>query len=270
MKKQYLILLLALQVCFSLEAQRIIQATSGQFTILQLHVVPGHVSCFDPVSSKDSPEIQLFKKYFNAGSFEAYRNYFLSADWGGFKEPEFVAWQTYLRTNTMKLEKTVHLRDQSGKEYVICQYTVDTDQYRLPGTAIFKKVNQAWKHISFMNDEEADDLKQIGLLQTSYIEALPGDGLPKPLQNMVSNIDLPAEKFNRSTLFQKIKLSLEAKGVSASDLHIAESLFNEKAEVEMVQFISRDYKLDSYDLMEELNGIIGFTMFKFARTLNTN
>ncbi|MBK9106715.1 MAG: hypothetical protein IPL92_19680 [Saprospiraceae bacterium] len=267
--RAFLEILLLSCICGVASAQRNIKTDMTMLSIEGWNASLKYISYLDPPRPEEDIAVKLYKSYFNPESFSKYRDFFLPSDWGGFTESDFNTWQTYLHENAMTLEKTLYLTDEQGQDFIICHYTVETKEYVLPGAAIFKKVNQGWKHISFMNDPLAMDLKEIGLLQTSLIEAIPEDGKTRSLRSMKSNSAEPIEKFDRKKLFAGVKNVLLSRGVSASDLELSEKLFLEKAEVEMVQYIGQNYQIDSYDLMEELNTTIGFTLFKFVRTLKT-
>jgi hypothetical protein len=247
--------------------QRTIEVDGYQFEIDQLKTGLQNISLESSVLPGDDPVVKLYKQYFNPPSFAAYRSFFLAADWGGFTESDFNAWQSRVHNNQMILDKTMQLHDQFGNKYAICQYRMITKENEIPGNAIFKKINQDWKHISFMNDQQADGLKAIGLLDDEYLLLLPEDGSSRKLANAPASVSkAPIEKFNRNEIFQSVRKILAAKGVSSNDMTIADNLFAGKAEVEMAKYIAVQYKLDVYDLMEELNGALGFTMFKFVRT----
>lgn len=269
MNKVFFFIMAFIWICTSATGQRNIKTDHAILSIHELMATDQKISYLDPPLPEESLPVRLYKSYFNPGSFTSYREFFLSKDWGGFTENDFNAWQSYLNENKMTLNKTIQLQDDHGGNYIICHYTVETKEYVLPGTAIFKKVNQAWKHISFMNDSLAMDLKQIGLLKYSAIEEMPEDARPRALRSMMSNTEEPVEKFDRMKLFSDVQGILHSKEVSASDIALAEKLFLEKAEVEMVQYIGQAYQIDPYDLMEELNTAIGFRFFKFVRTLKT-
>lgn len=272
MKRTSLYILLFMSQYLIVSGQGYIQTDAHQMAIMDMQTeIKKSLSYLDPPTPDDPLAIRLYKQYFNPVSFEAYRNFFLGKDWGGFSESDFNAWQTYLRNNLVTLEKTMKIVEDNGQEYIVCHYTVETNEYKFPSIAIFKKVGQSWKHISFKNDPQAYDLKHIGLLKTESITSLRDNGSAKKLSSLQQNNMLePIEKFDRSILFGKIREALQLKEVSDADLNLSEQLFVEKAEVEMVKYLARSYALDTYDLMEELNTAMGFNLFKFARTVKSN
>ncbi len=271
MKRTSLYILLFMSQYLIVSGQGYIQTDAHQMAIIDIQPDGKDVSYLDPVRTDDPLEIRLFKQYFNPGSFNAYRNFFLAEDWGGFAESDFTAWQSYLRKNKVKLDKTMRVQEENNQEFIVCHYTVESEFYIMPSTAIFKKTGQGWKHISFMNDPEAMDLKQIGLLQTEAITSLREGGGTARLANLERKYTIePVEKFDRAKLFGTIAGVLEEKEVSASDMSLARDLFVERAEIEMVKYIAGSYEIDVYDLMDELNTAMGFKLFKFVRTVKSN
>jgi len=77
------------------------------------------------------------------------------------------------------------------------------------------------------------------------------------------------EKFDRKQLFTSVQEYLGSHAIRESDIAIAEDLFMENAEVEMVKFIASNYSMDAYEIMKELNARFGFTLFKYVQSANT-
>lgn len=271
MKKSITLFFLWTFHCTVCPAQRTIQTDQFQMTVEELAVYDQNISFSAPESNESTFAIRLFKQYYNPPSFEAYRAFFLTSDWGGFSKADFDKWQLYIHSNQLILNKTMRLHDQNGNAFIICQYTLETPQYEIPGTAIFKNINQSWKHISFMNDPQAYDLEHIGLLSNEAVTALSENGVSQRLRSIpAENMYTPKEKFDRRRLFVAVKSTLQAKGVSMQDIAIAETMFVGRNEVDMVKYLGETYPLDPYDLMEEMNKLFGFSLFKFANTLKSN
>lgn len=258
-------------IVFSLDVlvvgQKTIQTEAFQWVIHEMYVFHNEVSYLTPPQPHDQPAVRLYKQYFNPASYQAFRDFFLPADWPGSSKSDFDKWQSFLHLNNPRLEKILRLQNEFNNEFIICHFMIETIEYMYPGTAIFKKTNQGWKHISFINDPEAGELKQIGLLRTAYLESIVNEDSPAQLRNMqVNNSISPTEKFDRSKLFSGVRQVLKSRNVSDSDLILCEKLFIEKAEVEMVQYIGQAYTIDVFDLMGELNEVIGFSLYKFVNT----
>jgi len=252
-------------------SQTVIESNGYRFTLEEINSGLQHIDFTVPVQSNDDPLVKLYKQYFNPASFSVYRSFFLPGDWGGFTQADFDSWQSHIHNNQMILDKTMLLRDHFGNAYAICQYRLSTREYEIPGTAIFKKINREWKHISFMNDEQASDLKKIGLLEDDYLKQLQVDGSSIQMREAASVESKKAiEKFDRDQLFISVRGYLSDLGVSTADLEIAEYFFTRKAEVEMVKYIAEAYHLDPYDMMKELNTLLGFTLYKYVQTAKTN
>ena len=271
MKKLFLLCGVWLFFSITVFAQRTIQVDQFQMVIDQVTSITLPVQLTDPVHPQDDEPIRLFKKYFNTSSLAAFRSFFTEADWGGFSQAKFNEWQQYIRNNPYTLEKTIQLHDQFGNAYIILQYQVNTPHYVIPGTAIFKRINQQWKHISFINDPQAEGLHTIGMLTHAYLQNMADRGPSRSVQSITSNdICSVSEKFDRKHLFTTCRQLLEQRSVSEEDISLAETLFLEKAEVDMVKYIGSEYSIDPYELMRVLNQQFGFELFVFSDSGNSN
>ncbi|MBP6679712.1 MAG: hypothetical protein KA166_00880 [Saprospiraceae bacterium] len=249
-------------------AQLIFASENNQIEVLEQISFSKGVLYNEVVRGSDHPFVVLFKSYFNPASFETYKLFFLSSDWMGSSEEEFKTWQGHLKKNSLWLENILHVRDHQSLEFVIFQYTMETGEYILPSAAIFKKVNQSWKHISNVNDQQTPFLKSIGLLKPSYLTSMSTDPfLIERSRVSQSNERTAVEKFDRKKLFDSAKEVFSSIQVSPSDMAYAEDLFLKKAENEMVNYIAESYAVDPFDLMEKLNQAFGFSLFKFINTL---
>jgi hypothetical protein len=95
-----------------------------------------------------------------------------------------------------------------------------------PSAAIFKKVNQSWKHISNVNDQQTPFLKSIGLLKPSYLTSMSTDPfLIERSRVSQSNERTAVEKFDRKKLFDSAKEVFSSIQVSPSDMAYAKIYF---------------------------------------------
>lgn len=239
-------------------------------TVLNFNSFPDR-PLFDAISLPSETEYEkLFKSYFNPSSFEKYKSFFLPADWGGFSQQEFDEWQSRIRKDKLYLNYGLHVRTADGKEFIICQYTMESDAYSIPESVKFKKVLGSWKHIHVRNDEAFMLLHQIGNLSRDYLEnalqqsqaKIQVDQVPGPSKVML------VEKFNREQVFERIETILTESDMSANDISIARNFFLQKEDqafVEWVTSISGNYDLD---FMEMLNDKAGIKLFNFTKAQN--
>ncbi len=218
-------------------AQGAIVHGSSALKLTEFRILETPVEFREAPKPDDDEVVRLFKHYFNPGSFNTYRTFFLPGDWGGFTQADYDAWQARLHANTLHLERVIRLEDPAGNKFLILQYWYENPQHVIPSQAIFKRINHEWKHISNVNDKLAPAAR---------------------LQSV--------EKFDRADLFERIRPVLATYPLRPEDMSLARTLFLEKAEVEMARFIAQTCTVDLYDLMHRLNTGLGFTLYKFANT----
>lgn len=271
MKHIYIILTLCLGCCQIPAAQRFFQSGDEVVELLEFVSFPEGLSYRDPVGADDPESVKLFKNYFNPVSLEAYLSYFLPQERPAATIEKFNKWQDHLKGNKMWLETILHVKTPDNNEFIIYQYTFESKEYILPNSAVFKKINNTWKHISLVNDRLAPFLKDIGALNTSFLTGLPRDQFHvNTISVLQTHKRSSTEKFDREMLFGKSKMYWEMKSVPESTLIYAKELFLKGEEVEMVNYIAESYQLDAYTLMGDLNALFGFPMFKFISPGKSN
>ncbi len=247
-------------------AQGAIVHGSSALKLTEFRILETPVEFREAPKPDDDEVVRLFKHYFNPGSFNTYRTFFLPGDWGGFTQADYDAWQARLHANTLHLERVIRLEDPAGNKFLILQYWYENPQHVIPSQAIFKRINHEWKHISNVNDKLAPVLKQIALLDNSILEGLSTSTETLDLSGGPAARLQSVEKFDRADLFERIRPVLATYPLRPEDMSLARTLFLEKAEVEMARFIAQTCTVDLYDLMHRLNTGLGFTLYKFANT----
>ncbi len=266
MRYVVLTVLICLCVDVSFMAQGTIVKGNVTLTLSEFQPLDKPVEFREALKPDDDQAVQLFKRYFNPGSLEAYRTFFLPGDWGGFTQADYDAWQARLQANTMHLERIIRLEDPARNNFLILQYRYENAQYVIPSQAIFKRINREWKHISNANDKPAPVLKQIALLDDTVLSRLSASSETLHLSGGEVARLQSVEKFDRADLFERIRPVLATYPLRPEDMSLARTLFLEKAEVEMARFIAQTSTVDTYDLMDQLNTALGFTLYKFVNT----
>ncbi len=252
-----------------LTGQIVFQDESFSLTVLDQTWFNSPISHKEPVQESDPIFVKVFKEYFNPDGFNEYKSFFLSQDWGGFSLDEFTEWQMLLDSNALYLHQILYLRNLSGQEFFIGQYTLETSAYTIPQSVKFKKISGQWKHIHVRNDVIFPFLHKIGNVRPDKINAYARSTNEQINMNQLSPdlFSSVGEKFDRQKIFQRMEPMLKNKLVSDADLLIARNLFVSKADQSFIEFLCDQYPIDYIQLMEESNLVAGFQLFRYSKAL---
>lgn len=227
---------------------------------------PAPLAYDSPIQSGESLESKLFKEYFNPGSYEAYRGFFVPGEMPQISLKEYIEWQDLLKVDRLHLHDCFQIKDQYNQQYIVFQYTMDNPQFMYYHSLIMKQVGTQWKHISFEKDAVAAPLRRIGQMQAEYIDE--ANKVP------VSSIDLNSipkeltrtsfEKFNRTTLVEKLESVFVYLELTEDERRKAKELFLNDQDGEMLMNISNQHSMDYLQLVDLVNNACGFKIIKYT------
>ncbi len=233
--------------------------------VLEYKVLSSPIEFDAPVSDADDEQIKLFKSYFNPGSLTTYQSHYLPQDWFNPTEDEFLQWQQRIKEKQLTLQSIVHLRHHED-EFLVFQYVLKSAAYDIFQSSEFKRTPSGWKHTSQQNDAVADVLNRIGSVQINYYQQQAKQ--TNTIQLDVLQPDQQrtfVEKFNRTALFSKIETMLQDMGVSQVDIDIARTMFIQKDDLGLAEYIASQYKLDDIDFMNQVNAASGVQLYRSSR-----
>ena len=239
-------------------------------TLLDLKAFPEHPVQDAIIQPSDTEYEKLFKTYFHPLSFERFKSFFLPGDWGGFTVEEFNAWQSRINKDKLHLIYAMHIQANDGREFIICQYTMESTAYSIPESVKFKKVQGEWKHIHVRNDDNFRLLHQIGNLRLDYLEQtvklnktnLQVDQVPDQYKMMT------VEKFDRQAIFKEIESILTEYGLSGLDMDTARNYFLQKDDQAFVEWVTAISGKHDLDFMQRVNDKVGIKLFNFTKAQN--
>jgi hypothetical protein len=219
----------------------------------------------EPVQPGDGEWVKLFKGYFNPGSLDVFRSYYLSHDWFHPTQQDFDHWQQRIKQKRLSLHSIFHVTDDEGVEYLVFQYALTDPAFEILQSSEFKKTGSGWKHTSQQNDEIANILSRLGSITHDYYQQQASRGSALQLDQLAANqVRTYRERFDRTAVFEKIKTMLITKGVSESDIAHAKKLFLLKDDTGWLEFIGNQYQLDDADLITATNGATGMELYRIS------
>lgn len=227
---------------------------------------PAPLAYDSPIQSGESLESKLFKGYFNPGSYEAYREFFVPGEMPQISLKEYLEWQDLLKVDRLHLHDCFQIKDQNNQQYIVFQYTMDNPQFMYYHSLIMKQVGTQWKHISFEKDAVAAPLRRIGQMKAEYIDeankvpvsTIDLDSIPKELTRT------SFEKFNRTTLVEKLESVFVYLELTEDERSKAKELFLSDQDGEMLMNISNQHSMDYLQLVNLVNNACGFKLIKYT------
>lgn len=269
MQKTILILLLS-TLLHPLVAQKSFTYQSEKLEVLgQLHLAAG-VQHDLPVSTNDHAWVQVFKKYFNPGSFESFRSFFDSKDWPDITSEQFDAWQQTLHSDKLYLQHVLHLKDKRGQQFLVFLYVMENAQYSIYQSKAMKYLRGQWMHRGLDEETMTLLLEQIGSMDPAFLQQQNETEILRVEDVPGQSLRSYREKFDRSGLFSSIQPVLEVKGISAEDIQYARNLFLEGNDKGMMEYLIQISSIEDTVLMKAVNDACGFTLYNFFQQKHGN
>lgn len=224
----------------------------------------------DPDQPGEDYRIRLFKDYFNPTSLESYKDFFLPNDWFGLSPSGFTEWQQNIAVKKLQLQQILHLQDQQKNEFLVIQYSMESQEYSVYQSTEFKKTPLGWKHTNIQNDPQAAFLMRLGSLNLDADErttCMPGKIIDLDVLQ-ANHIRTYTEKFDRADVFRKIETYLVESGLGREDIELAKTYFLVKDDQAFVEHLSGQFKVDYRKLIESINSSAGFELLRFSKNLN--
>lgn len=221
---------------------------------------------YDALAIPDEPaEALIFKGYFNPGSYQAYRSYFIPNEMPRITQTDYDEWQQLLKQDKVYLHDCFHVSDAFNNQFLVFQYTMDNPQFLYFHSLVMKKVGSQWKHISFEKDEAASALKKIGQLRADYILEASNDVNRqidlKVLPEEVKRVSY--ERFDRQLLCPRLDTVFNELQLNENERNTSKALFLNDQDGEMLSYLSSLKRIDYSYLVELINNACGFKLIKY-------